>query len=290
MAMMQSAPVTAQSSPTSARKLLSDFGAVTFYAAVIALMFVGWQIKDYRYLSAESGVGYFLGIAGGSLMLAMLLYPARKRLRHTRWLGGVRSLFRVHMALGIIGPVAILFHSNFSLGSMNSTVALFCMLLVAGSGLVGRYLYSRVHQGLYGRRIALQEVMATAASKRVEGRNIPNLPALSSLLKQLEKPPQIDKSGVLLLMLYERKIVRSGRRLRKLCSRLARRIKTRDVAASHSLRALIADIDDYVDACRHVVRFRIYERLFGLWHVFHLPLYLMLIVTGIVHVFAVHIY
>ena len=33
-----------------------------------------------------------------------------------------------------------------------------------------------------------------------------------------------------------------------------------------------------------------YERLFGLWHVFHLPFFYMLVVTAIVHVVAVHMY
>jgi hypothetical protein len=33
-----------------------------------------------------------------------------------------------------------------------------------------------------------------------------------------------------------------------------------------------------------------YERLFALWHVLHLPLFFMLLVAGIAHVIAVHLY
>jgi hypothetical protein len=34
----------------------------------------------------------------------------------------------------------------------------------------------------------------------------------------------------------------------------------------------------------------VYQRLFGLWHVLHLPLIFMLFLAGIVHVVAVHVY
>ncbi len=51
---------------------------------------------------------------------------------------------------------------------------------------------------------------------------------------------------------------------------------------------------DYVQrrmrATREVAEFRIYERLFSVWHVLHVPLFLMLIAAGIVHVISVHVY
>ena len=42
--------------------------------------------------------------------------------------------FRLHMLLGIAGPVLIIFHSNFKLGALNSNVAFITMLVVATSG------------------------------------------------------------------------------------------------------------------------------------------------------------
>ena len=45
-----------------------------------------------------------------------------------------------------------------------------------------------------------------------------------------------------------------------------------------------------LEATRRVAEFESYERLFSLWHVLHLPLFFMLLVAGIVHVIAVHVY
>ncbi len=289
--MTPSATNDAASGTHGAVKVFMDLGALTFYAAMAGLLFLGWRIKEYQYLSAENGLGYALGITGGSMMLLLLLYSARKRIRSLRWLGGVRPLFRVHMAFGVIGPVLILFHANFSLGSTNSTVALVCMLLVAGSGLVGRYLYSLIHQGLYGRRVALKELRDTADQKRAGlGSLIAAVPALSSRLNELDTAVRHEGGGLIALMLQERKIMTGGRRMRKLCAALARKAAGKSDRHRRIIRQLDSDTKAYVKACQRVARLQIYERLFGLWHIFHLPLFMMLVVTGVVHVFAVHIY
>jgi uncharacterized membrane protein YidH (DUF202 family) len=53
----------------------------------------------------------------------------------------IPAWFRLHVILGVAGPVLILFHCNFRLGALNSNVALFSMGAVVASGVIGRYLY-----------------------------------------------------------------------------------------------------------------------------------------------------
>ncbi|MGB5624105.1 MAG: hypothetical protein WBM61_00125, partial [Woeseiaceae bacterium] len=45
-----------------------------------------------------------------------------------------------------------------------------------------------------------------------------------------------------------------------------------------------------VGMMRQVAQLSFYERLFSLWHVFHMPLFLVLVVSALVHVLAVHMY
>ena len=49
-------------------------------------------------------------------------------------------------------------------------------------------------------------------------------------------------------------------------------------------------INGHVRKMSRVAQFSLYERLFSLWHLFHLPLFLMLILSASVHVLAVHMY
>jgi hypothetical protein len=48
--------------------------------------------------------------------------------------------------------------------------------------------------------------------------------------------------------------------------------------------------DKRLDASRRVAEFRVYTRLFGLWHVLHVPLLIMLVIAGVVHVISVQVY
>jgi hypothetical protein len=46
----------------------------------------------------------------------------------------------------------------------------------------------------------------------------------------------------------------------------------------------------YLATVRLIAELGFYERLLSLWHVLHFPLYILLVITGIVHVVAVHMY
>jgi hypothetical protein len=61
--------------------------------------------------------------------------------------------------------------------------------------------------------------------------------------------------------------------------KLARRIRHR--------RALIAK---YFRAIQRVTQFGVFERLFSWWHVLHVPLVYMMVLSAIAHVVAVHMY
>ena len=55
-------------------------------------------------------------------------------------------------------------------------------------------------------------------------------------------------------------------------------------------KLIIEFVEHYTTALRNIVSFRVYERLFSLWHILHLPLFIMMIITAVVHIFAVHLY
>ena len=270
-----------------------------FSGVVIAALWIGWVNREDNGLTPESGVGYWLGIAGGSLMLLLLLYPLRKRIKGLRALGTVGFWFRSHMILGVVGPVLVLWHANFRLGSINSNVALVAMLVVAVSGVVGRYLYSKIHLGLYGRKAEVQEILADADALKeaigvdlsVADRLVEQLSAFAQLGTMTPKSvlsgfllvPAISvRASVVRLRLIadaRRAITAEGKRLG-----WSRKIRRRRLAGVAELVTL------HVAAVRKAAVFAFYERLFRLWHVFHLPLFFLLVIAATIHIFAAHFF
>ena len=269
------------------------------FAGAALVLIIGIQLPVAHYLSPKSGLGYAIGIVGGTLILMQLLYAVRKRVPALKFLGTVPGWFQTHMILGIVGPVCILIHCGFSLGAANSNIALFSMLTVAGSGIFGRYFYSKIHHGLYGRKATLSELQERAQEVRERSTKLLMMPELANLLDQEERRLlSIGNWGPARMILAPAFIAyrhSNGR------ARLRRYVRAaiRVTAARHKAVAKQSDrfervAFDYVSrrmkVTREVVEFRIYEKLFSVWHVLHMPLFLMLIAAGIVHVISVHVY
>jgi hypothetical protein len=264
--------------------------------ATAALLAWGYRFPTEQYITPQTGAGYALGILGGSAMLLLLVYPARKRVRALRFLGTTKHWFRAHMVLGIVGPVLVLFHSNFSLGATNSNVALACMLVVSGSGLFGRYFYARIHHGLHGRRATLAELKDYAEKLRWVTTNVEFLPDLVARIES-EEHSIVSRCGKLPLLLRPAAcavdVALARRRLRRHVRQALRASSEANAAGTRRrglLEAATSYIEDRLSATRRVVEFSAFERLFSLWHALHLPLFLMLLIAGVVHVVAVHVY
>ena len=264
-----------------------------------AIIYIGWLGRDSRQIVPGEGIGYALGVIGGSLLLILLLYSGRKRIPLLRHLGPTRHWFRMHMTLGVIGPIMILYHCNFQIGAVNSRVALYCTLLVAASGLVGRYLYAQIHHGLYGSKNSLRQLVAAMQTSAIQNNGITGFDALvrNSLADLsnavLVRPPSLLAAVVHPIMLSAKTHWLYFRLKRELFQSIdAQAIESAAVdknrqnlqkASSKYLRERLAEI-------RRVAQFGLFERLFALWHVVHVPFFILLVLSACVHVLAVHMY
>ena len=268
-------------------------------AIVLAALGLGFMARGDEHIIPKEGLGYWLGITGALLMLSLLLYPLRKRIKALRRAGSVKSWFRAHMMVGILGPTLILFHSNFHLQSSNATVATAVMLVVVASGLVGRYLYARIHLGLYGKRAEAQELLGDiAALKGILGGEMHGDPAFVTDLGRLETllpdPEARSGTGFWTLMSIGMRTRVASNRLRRRADVVLKylaRNQNWPRAEARRRRALVSELlSQYQGAVVKTARLGYFARLFALWHVLHLPLFFLLIVSAIAHVIAVHLY
>lgn len=262
------------------------------------ILYYGWATKEQSTLSPEDGWGYALGIIGGSAMLILLLYPVRKYVRLFRNLGAVKHWFRIHMFLGVFGPLLVMFHSNFSFGSVNSNIALVSMIIVAISGLIGRFIYVKIHIDLYGKQITINELRDNLKSARgILGKDISLSEKVVNSLKQYEKSLLKHRPFVLSILHLPVNVIYTKWIYYKIMHGVKRGINKRandknwdKQTQKKMLRGVQETLLVYTTTIRKYAELKLYERLFSIWHVVHLPLFIMLVISGIVHVVAVHMY
>ncbi|MDG2277117.1 MAG: hypothetical protein P8L31_04105 [Pseudomonadales bacterium] len=284
-----------QISDSTRHKLLTG----SMYGLVVCIILLGWFNADLNYLRARDGLGYGLGIAGTTLMTLLLLYPMRKRMKAFSGWGSVKYWFRTHMVFGVVGPVLIIFHSNFDLGSLNSRIALFCTLIVAGSGIVGRYLYAKLHYGLYGQSASLVSLRGDMTSIRDGDTAIAKLlPTINSELNEWEDRVLVANSGFFSSLVHAATLevssrLRAYRVVRQARSSLHQLSQMSELVGEHEKRLwqnVRRHVHQRASLLRKFAQFRTFERLFSLWHIVHYPLFILLVLAAVVHIVAVHMY
>jgi hypothetical protein len=277
--------------------------AWTWFLIIVTLSLIGGIIIfSGRYIPSKSlykpgdDVGFYLGLVGGVMMLVMLLYPLRKRVAFMKKLGILPTWFRWHMVLGILGPATVLFHSTFTIHSFNAGVALICMLLVSGSGIFGRFFYTKIHRGLYGRQVTLQGMQEEMTKTGSYNRSFHTFaPQIENSLDKFRVRAEKIHGGFLDFFTI-------GFQAFTLTKSLTQELHQVMYSQAHEKNwdagAIKKNVDElfedysshisvFIKSFRDAAQFRTYERLFSLWHIFHIPLVYMMVFSGFYHVYAV---
>lgn len=270
-----------------------------FFTLIVSVLGIGLYVARQNLYTSGDDFGYYLGLVGALMMLSLLLFPLRKRMRFMQKLGKLPNWFRIHMILGISGPLLILFHSNFRFGSINAGVALLSMLLVAGSGVMGRFVYTKIHHGLYGRSANLKEIKAhfIAQSDDVKTK-FHFAPHVEQWMHDFEAYA-LDNALTLRARFWRFISIgfqadwmhrKSMREINRLLSQRAQARQWNQAKFEQRLELADKMAGAYLKEAQAVAQFATYERIFALWHVLHIPLVYMLVLSSVFHVVAVHMY
>jgi thioredoxin reductase/Pyruvate/2-oxoacid:ferredoxin oxidoreductase delta subunit len=111
-------------------------------------------------LRASGSWGHLLGLLGGVLILANLAYLLRRHVPALRRAGSLRGWMAMHVATGLLGTSILAFHSTFSASNAYHQAALGALLLLAFTGLAGRFLYAFVPHNARGEELSIDELVS----------------------------------------------------------------------------------------------------------------------------------
>lgn len=145
-------------------------GLLAFFACVVEIVLRAyWPESSLEYFlllqnpelgpdQARAKVGFrpndplaiYCGYIGTLLMTVAALYPMMRRIELFRKIASNTMWFDFHMMAGTVGPLFILLHTGWKLDNWISS-AFWCMVIVAVSGVIGRYLYTQMPDLMNGR-------------------------------------------------------------------------------------------------------------------------------------------
>jgi len=202
--------------------------------------------------------------------------------------------------IGIGGPLLILLHCGFQIGSLNAAMALYSMVIVALSGVVGRFLYVRVHRGLEAERATLRGLRQGIGIGQKD-QTLSKLwfaPQVETMLTTFEAQQLAARPGLLgwlhpvsVLPVRKWQARRACLKALRPCLQEIAQAQRWDAQDLQRRSAVTSElVGHYLEAVSRVAQFSALQRLFKLWHVAHVPFVFLLVITGIVHVIAVHAY
>ena len=149
---------------------------------------------------AGGRVGHRLGVVGAGMMVLMLGYSLRKRVKAFRRLGPLGRWLDVHIFLGIVGPMLVILHSAFKVQGLVA-LSFWSMIAVALSGVLGRYLYLQIPRSRAGEELTLAELQTLDQALSARLRTEFGLEAqLLDRLEALTAPPAARRGLVMGLL------------------------------------------------------------------------------------------
>jgi hypothetical protein len=286
-------------SPELGSRPLTLASRMALYVGVLVVgALAAWVSVTHPYTSG-SDLGYYLGLVGGCMMLSLLFYPLRKYWAPLQNAGSLRAWFLVHIAFGILGPVLILFHSVFHLRSFNASVAFWSTIVVAVSGIMGRFLYIHIYRGLDGRQLTLQELESFLESRSDKTLHALDLaPHIRDELEDYRKQAFTKDAsawrqftGFFAVSFRRQRLTeRAEAELRRILALHGKHAGWSKAQYQREVEAVKDLIGGYLRAVDVTARLAFWEHFLAAWAIAHIPVVYILALSAIAHVVAVHTY
>ena len=248
----------------------------------------------YELLKPGGTIGIKLGILGTVLFFIIFLYALRKVIPWLgRW-GTAKHWMDFHVIAGVTAPFIIAFHASFKFNGI-AGFAFWIMVAVAASGVIGRYLYSKIPRSLNAAEVSLNELQLSERELS-EALRAQSLYTADQLNRVLEVPSaaHIRHIGPLLaigeMIALDVRLPFQMAGLRRSSAGFTRKLVSAGglfSSGNSEIEHVVRLVRQKAALSRRVVFLDQTHRVFHLWHVIHRPFSYAFAVLAILHIVVV---
>ncbi len=261
-------------------------------AGSVAVIGIGMGLQYYRLPFAErpfsdfyddlrpaGRLGLRYGIIGFALItVGVILYSARKRIKALARLGKLKFWLEFHIFLCTVGPFLVMLHTSGKVGGLVS-IAFWSMVVVASSGIFGRYVYTRIPKTMQGGFADLASIRTQRAELLAElekglGQRVAQV---ERLITPATAPKQESLFGAIVAA------VRFDLTHRRTLRQVTKALAGAPLTSSQRTR-VIRLVERQLEVEHQMAHLQPFQRLFRYWHILHLPLAITMFIIVAVHV------
>jgi len=237
--------------------------------------------EDYRFLRPAGDLGHAAGIIGSSMMIFMLFYSIRKRIRLFKNWGRLNRWLDIHIFFGIIGPLLVVVHTSFKVQGLVA-VSFWSMVAVALSGVLGRYLYLQIPRDFQGEQLSAQEIdnLKSRLAKELTADTGFDQNQIQRIENDLSLERKAKRGTLRMLLAIITDDLTRPFRVRNYRRRYLRNLNLPKVMKNKILTAIL----DRALLNRKIAFLNQVQTLFHYWHVFHKPFAIIMYIIMLVHV------
>lgn len=233
----------------------------------------------YETFRPAGTLGLRYGIIGfAAIALGVVAYTSRKRLGVLARAGKLKYWLEFHIFLCTVGPFLVTLHTSFKVGGLVA-IAYWSMVVVAVSGIFGRYVYVRIPKTMQGQFAGLAAVEAQRAELLATLAD--DLGPRVAHVERIIAPKERRRAPGLLAAL--------GSAVTFDLTRRATLRRVRGVLAEASIdgrqrERVLRLVSRQLEIQQQIGLMLPFQRLFRYWHLMHLPLAIAMFVIVAVHV------
>jgi hypothetical protein len=241
----------------------------------------------HSWLRPSGYVGQSAGLLALLIFTFLWLYPLRRKLKKLAFLGSVGRWLDVHVTVALAMPLLLAIHAAWRFDGVIG-LGYYAIMLVCASGVIGRYLYTRIPRTRSGVELSLEQV---AAQRRVLILEIAATTGLTSdvVERALEDRGSRRANANAMRVIFEllTSDLRRWRRTRELRQRWRALTRGRHALAREELAEVLRLADREISLDQQSRMLAATHRVFRYWHVAHRPVAISALLAVIIHVAVV---